>query len=87
MAMTPDQEKTLIETAEAVKRIETGMLGNEYVKGAIPRLNALEARFNKHENESNAKKNQHIGMRLTLGAVWTVFVLFLGEALRYFRDN
>lgn len=85
--MTPDQEKLLIKTAEAVDRIETGMLGNEYVKGAIPRLNALEARFNKHENTTNAKKNQNIGIRIALTTVWTGFVLLLTEVLNYYRTK
>jgi len=85
--MTPDQEKLLIKTAEAVDRIETGMLGNEYVKGAIPRLNALEARFNKHETQVTAKKNQNIGIRIALTTIWTGFILLLTEVLNYYRTK
>lgn len=85
--MTPEQEKILIETSEAVKRMEIGMLGNEYVKGAIPRLNSLEMRFNEHEKKSDAKKNQNRGIVIALTTIWTGVVLFLTEAIQWFKPK
>ncbi len=85
--MSPEQERLLIQLSEDVKEIKTGMLGNDYVKGAIPRLNVLEQRVNNHERESEAKKNRNKGIMIIMTAAWTGFVLFLTEALRYFRDN
>lgn len=85
--MTPDQEKLLIGLCEDMKEVKTGMLGNDYVKGAIPRLNALETRFNKKEAADEAIKNRYKGMVLAISTGWTIFVVFIVELAKQLRPK